>query len=126
VFAPQIINLLYGAKFISAFPVLQIYIWSSVATFLGVASSQYLVTENLTKISFYRTFLGMIVNVLLNLILIPQIGIIGSALATLISYSVATFSLIFSKKTIYQVNMMVRSLLFISVKDYFRKADEVN
>lgn len=126
IFAPQIINLLYGAKFISAFPVLQIYIWSSVATFLGVASSQYLVTENLTKISFYRTFLGMIVNVLLNLILIPKIGIIGSALATLISYSVATFSLIFSKKTINQVKMMVRSLLFISVIDYFRKADEAS
>ena len=126
IFAPQIINLLYGAKFISAFPVLQIYIWSSVATFLGVASSQYLVTENLTKISFYRTFGGMIVNVLLNLILIPKIGIIGSALATLISYSVATFSLIFSKKTINQVKMMVRSLLFISVIDYFRKADEAS
>ena len=126
VFAPEIINLLYGAKFISAFPVLQIYIWSSVATFLGVASSQYLVTENLTKISFYRTFLGMIVNVLLNLILIPKMGIIGSALATLISYSVATFSLIFSKRTINQVNMMVRSLLFISATDYFRKADDIS
>lgn len=126
VFAPQIITLLYGTKFISAYPVLQIYIWSSVATFLGVASSQYLVAENLTKISFYRTFFGMIVNVLLNLILIPQIGIIGSALATLISYSIATFSLIFSKKTINQFNMMIRSLFFISMIDYFRKEDEAN
>jgi O-antigen/teichoic acid export membrane protein len=126
IFAPQIITLLYGTKFISAFPILQIYIWSSVATFLGVASSQYLVVENLTKISFYRTLLGMIINILLNLILIPQIGIIGSALATLISYWVATFSLAFSEKTIEQVKMMVRSLLFISLTDYFRQSDEVD
>lgn len=126
IFAPQIITLLYGAKFISAVPVLQIYIWSSVATFLGVASSQYLVAENLTKVSFYRTLLGMTVNVAMNFILIPKIGIVGSALATLISYSLATFSIIFYKNTFNQVIMMFRSLFFISISDYFRKEDEVN
>lgn len=126
IFAPQIITLLFGAKFISAVPVLQIYIWSSVATFLGVASSQYLVAENLTKVSFYRTLLGMTVNIAMNFILIPKIGIVGSALATLISYSLATFSIIFYKNTFNQVIMMFRSLFFISISDYFRKEDEVN
>jgi O-antigen/teichoic acid export membrane protein len=125
IFAPQIITLLYGAKFISAVPVLQIYIWSSVATFLGVASSQYLVAENLTKLSFYRTLLGMMANVALNFILIPKIGIVGSALATLISYSLATFSIIFYKNTYNQVIMMIRSLFFISISDYFRKENEI-
>ena len=125
IFAPQIITLLFGVKFVPAVPVLQIYIWSAVATFLGVASSQYLVAENLTKLSFYRTFLGMVVNVALNFILIPKIGIVGSALATLVSYSLATFSIIFYKNTFNQVIMMLRSLFFISIFDYFNNTNEV-
>jgi len=107
-------------------PVLQIYIWSAVATFLGVASSQFLIAENFTKISFYRTLIGMISNVILNLILIPQMGIIGSAFATLISYSLATFSLIFWKNTQQQVVMMFKSLFLISIFDYLKNNNDPN
>ncbi|HSR19087.1 MAG TPA: polysaccharide biosynthesis C-terminal domain-containing protein, partial [Ignavibacteriaceae bacterium] len=82
---------------------------------LGVASGQYLVNENFTKMSFYRTFAGMICNVALNFILIPVYGIIGSALATLISYSAATFSIGFSKKTYKQFLMMLKSILMINL-----------
>ena len=124
IFASQIITLLYGEKFISAVPVLKIYIWSAVATFLGVASSQFLIAENFTKISFYRTLIGMISNVILNLVLIPQMGIIGSAIATLISYSLATFSLIFWKNTQQQVVMMVKSLFLISIFDYLKNNND--
>jgi len=120
-FASQIVILLYGEKFISASPVLQIYIWSAVATFLGVASSQFLVAENLTKISFYRTLIGMIINVILNFILIPRVGIIGSAIATLISYSAATFSLLFWQSTYKQVVMMIKSIFLISLYEYWKK-----
>lgn len=35
---------------------------------------------------FYFQLTGAIVNLLLNMVLIPRLGIIGSALATLISY----------------------------------------
>lgn len=124
IFAPQIIALLYGAKFMSAVAVLQIYIWSIIATYLGVASSQFLVAENFTKISFYRTLIGMIINVILNLILIPRIGIIGSAFATLISYSIATFSLIMWKNTRGQVVMMFKSIFLISVFDYLKNNND--
>jgi len=124
IFASQIITLLYGEKFISAVPVLKIYIWSAVATFLGVASSQFLIAENFTKISFYRTLIGMISNVILYLVLIPQMGIIGSAIATLISYSLATFSLIFWKNTQQQVVMMVKSLFLISIFDYLKNNND--
>ncbi len=124
IFAPQIIALLYGSKFISAVPVLQIYIWSTIATYLGVASSQFLVAENLTKISFYRTLIGMITNVILNLILIPRIGIIGSAFATLISYSIATFSLVLWKNTREQIVMMFKSIFLISIFDYLKSNND--
>lgn len=113
--SPYIIEILYGERFSQSAPILTIYIWAGVAVFLGVASSQFLVTENLTKISFYRTAIGMISNVFLNIILIPVYGIIGSAVATLISYSLATFSIILFKDLYSQLIMMLKSILFINL-----------
>lgn len=110
-----IINILFGPEYDPASSVLTIYIWAGVATFLGVASSQYLITENLTKLSFYRTLIGMIINVILNLYLIPVYGINGAAIATLVSYSVATFSIVLNKKTKSQLNMMIKSIFLINI-----------
>lgn len=110
-----IIKIIFGVKFLPAAPVLTIYIWAGVATFLGVASSQYLISENMTKLSFFRTLLGLIINVFLNLILIPIYGIVGSALATLISYTLSTISIGFSKNTSHQIIMFAKSLIFLNL-----------
>jgi PST family polysaccharide transporter len=94
-----IVRVLYGAQFKQAGPVLAIHLWASVAVFLGVASSQYLLVEQLQKISFYRCLIGLICNILLNLILIPRFGAMGAAIATVISYFMATYSIVFFKST---------------------------
>jgi O-antigen/teichoic acid export membrane protein len=118
IFSGNIINLIFGGEFHTAAPVLTIYIWAGVAVFLGVASSQYLINENYTKLSFFRNLIGMIFNVALNLLLIPKYGIIGAAVATLISYTLVTFSLVFFKKTSYQVVMMLKSIFLITYIHY--------
>jgi O-antigen/teichoic acid export membrane protein len=118
IFSGQIIQLLFGNEFSPAAPVLTIYIWAGIAVFLGVASSQYLINENLTKLSFFRTLVGMILNVILNLVLIPIYGIIGSAIATLISYTIVTFILSFHNQFILQFKMMLRSVFGISLAGY--------
>jgi PST family polysaccharide transporter len=109
----QIIGILYGGEYGAAAAVVTIYIWSGVPTFLGVASSQYLLSENLTRISLYRTSIGMVLNILLNLLLIPKYGISGSAVATLISYSAATFSVVLFKQSRNQATMMLKSLFIV-------------
>jgi len=115
IFSSDIIRIIFGNEYNSAAPVLTIYVWAGVAVFLGVASSQYLVNENYTKLSFFRTFIGMIFNVILNFILIPEYGIIGAAVATLVSYTIATASIIFFKKTFNQVVMMLKSIFLITL-----------
>jgi len=117
-FSDQIILLLFGSEFSSAAPVLTIYIWAGVAVFLGVASSQYLINENLTKLSFFRTLTGMTLNVALNFILIPEYGIIGSAVATLISYTLVTFVLAFHHQFVLQFKMMMKSIFGITLAGY--------
>jgi O-antigen/teichoic acid export membrane protein len=117
----EIIYILFGGEFSPAAPVLTIYIWAGVAVFLAVASSQYLVNENLTKLLFSRTLVGMIINVALNFILIPIYGIVGSAIATLVSYTAVTFALSFHKKYYSQFKMMLRAVFGISLAGYLLK-----
>jgi PST family polysaccharide transporter len=85
---------LFGDEYRPASVVLAIHVWSCVAVYLGVASGQFLVIRNLQAIAFYRTMLGLICNIVLNFLLIPRYGPAGAALATLVSYTVATFSLV--------------------------------
>lgn len=120
IFSGLIINLLFGSEFSAASPVLTIYIWAGVAVFLSVASSQYLINENLTKFSFFRTFVGMVINVILNFVFIPIYGIIGSAVATLISYTIVAFVPSFNKRYTLQLKMMLKSLFLITLFGYLK------
>jgi len=93
-----IITLIYGIEYAGAASVLKIHIWAAVFVFLGVANSQWLIIENYMQFSFYRTFIGAISNIALNALLIPILGIEGAAIATVISYAIASYlSLIFVK-----------------------------
>lgn len=89
--APFIINLIYGAAFSSSVVLLQIYCWSIAGMVLGFLVSNFLLNENLRRIQITVGILPMVLNVILNLILIPKIGAIGAAWATVISYSLAPF-----------------------------------
>ncbi|NNL22100.1 MAG: flippase, partial [Ignavibacteriaceae bacterium] len=121
IFSSEIIFIIFGPEFSPAAPVLTIYIWAGVAIFLAVASSQYLVNENLTKLLLLRTLIGMVLNVILNFILIPIYGIVGSAIATLVSYTAVTFSLSFHKNYYSQFKMMLRSIFGFSFISYLLK-----
>jgi O-antigen/teichoic acid export membrane protein len=97
--AKPIIYFLFGNAYLEVASVLRIYIWSLLGTFLGVTMGQYLIAENYTKIYFLITIFGAIANVTLNMILIPRIGILGAAIATVFSYIFVVVSLLFFKKT---------------------------
>jgi O-antigen/teichoic acid export membrane protein len=114
-FMSPLIYKLFKPEYAYAAPVLSVHIWSGVFVFLGVASTQYLITENLNKLTFIRTGFGAIVNIVLNLILIPKIGMMGAAIATLIAYASSTFIILAIPKVKDQGFMMLRSLFFISL-----------
>ena len=109
----NIISIVYGTNYIQASPVLSIYVWAGIFVFLGVASGKFLLAENYTRIAFYRTLFGAVINVVLNIIFIPKYGIKGAAITTLISYFAATFFIVFMKNTRQQSVMMFKSLLLI-------------
>ena len=53
---------------------------------IGCAWSNWMLLENRTKMMFTFQVIAAVINLILNLILIPRFGILGSAYATLISY----------------------------------------
>ena len=87
----DLIVLLYGQKYLPAGQVLSIHIWTSIFVFLGLAYQKYLIAVNFEKKAFYRASLGAVVNIILNLILIPKFNIIGAAYATFIGQMVANY-----------------------------------
>ena len=68
-----------------------IHIWAGVFVFLGIVFSRSLIVENRTKIAFYRTLSGAILNIAFNYILIPQYGINGAAISTLLAQFFANY-----------------------------------
>jgi PST family polysaccharide transporter len=87
----SIVTLLFGEVYRDAGIILSIHIWGAVFVFLGVASSKWFIAEGWQVLSLQRTVIGAFVNVALNLLLIPNYGGIGAALATLITQFAAAF-----------------------------------
>ena len=111
-----IIDLVFGEAYHAAGAVLVLHIWSGVFVALGVAANGWLIAENLQRIALYRTLLGVLTNIGLNFLLIPHLGIKGSALATLISQAVTAYvSNLFSPQTRMLFFMQTRALLGFSV-----------
>ncbi len=112
ILAYPIIKILFGDQYLGSVIVLKIYVWAGIGVSLGIVVNQYLLANNLTKISFYNTILGAIINVILNLFLIPKLGIIGAATSTFISYTLATFAVLFFKQSKNHGKLILRSIIF--------------
>ncbi len=118
--APWIIELLYGKEYLEASNVLSLHIWAGVFVSLGIASSRWFVVENYVKKSFYRGLLGLVVNVVLNVLLIPIYGILGAAIATLIGQmSFALLYDFFDRQTHVSLRLKIKAFFpFHYLKSY--------
>jgi O-antigen/teichoic acid export membrane protein len=86
-----LIDIAFGAEYRAAGDYLKIYALGLPLVFLGVTSGKWLIIEGLQKHALFRTLLGLIVNISLNLILIPKYAGAGAAIATIFSQLVAAF-----------------------------------
>ncbi|MCU0423037.1 MAG: flippase [Bacteroidia bacterium] len=109
-----LVNLLYGSAYIETAAVLRIHFCNSIFVFFGVAYSQAFIVEGLQKFTTINTIIGALLNVMLNLILIPKIGLIGSAYATLIAQFYSGFlCLVLFSRTRPHFFLMVESFNII-------------
>ena len=110
--SPRIIQMLYGDNYAPAAGILTVHIWAGLFVCLGVIGSNWFMAENLQKLLFYRTCAGAIVNVALNLYLIPIYGAMGAAVSTIVSQGcAAVFLNALAPATRPIFRMQIKSLL---------------
>lgn len=109
-FSNTFVTILYGQAYQAASEVLAIQIWGGVFVFIGVSTGVFFTAENYTRKTLYRTVLGAVSNILLNIVMIPLYGIYGAAIATLISQFIANFVYDFFDNDVKEIrNIKIKS-----------------
>ncbi|MEK6477302.1 flippase [Catalinimonas sp. 4WD22] len=112
-----LINLLYGVEYSLTGKVLSIHIWSAVFGFMNVVRGKWAVIEKQQRFGVFIQGSGALVNIALNFFMIPAYGIIGAAMATLITVAsnVIIAPLFINANYRGQVKMIVSSLNLFSL-----------
>jgi PST family polysaccharide transporter len=80
-----IVHVLYGPEFAASAPVLAVHIWAALFMNVGGVHNLWVIHEGRTRYTIVSTLLGAAVNIGLNVLLIPTIGPLGAAIATVAS-----------------------------------------
>ncbi len=108
----KIIMVMFGSGYIEAGAILAVHIWTSLFVFMGLATSPWFIAESLNHVSLGKTLFGAILNIVLNLLLIPKYAGLGAAIATIISQAAAAFLCnAFDSRTQKIFKIQVRSLI---------------
>ncbi len=83
--ASIIIYILYGESYNSAVPVLQIVVWYTTFSYIGSVRNIWILARKKQKYLWLINLSGAVLNVLLNLIFIKWIGVVGAAIASLVT-----------------------------------------
>ena len=121
--APWLINILFGPGYRQSVPVMMIHVWTIIFVFLGVARGQHLVTHKQPLYSLIFNLIGFTVSVGLNLLSIPIWGVIGAAIANLISFLLANVvaSLIFpATRNVGKLQIIALLSPWVGSKSYLR------
>ncbi len=118
IFSYWVIYLLYGKAYLGARGALVIVVWYTGITSIGSLTQVYLATENKNKYVNYFALAGLVTDVVLNALLIPKMGILGAAIATLVTYTVIHIVMPLAiKDTRDAGRLIIQGMLFRDVLD---------
>ena len=112
-FSPIFIHLFVDSQFKEAYkymPFLYIgAVFSSFSSFYGTGFQ----SAKETKGAFYSSVAGSLLNIILNLLLIPYIGIQGAAVSTMVAFLVMWVMRIYQTKKYFSIKLDVKHLLVL-------------
>lgn len=112
-----IILVIYGQQFIDSVYILTILIWSRIFSLIGSTRAIWLTVENLGKFQVIFVGIGALLNMGFNMLLIPQYGAIGAAVATLITEIISTFfAVLLFKQTRPLFKLIIEAFLCKGIK----------
>jgi O-antigen/teichoic acid export membrane protein len=112
-FAEEIIDFLFSASYAEAGSLTAVLVWALIFSSLGSVRNILVLAKNWTRVNLVSIALGGVLNILLNLFLIPGYGAMGAVIATLISYWFAVHGSCFLFKSLRPTGwMMTRAIIY--------------
>ena len=126
--------LIFGGDFINGYSILMILVIAAyIQAIFGIGGTTLIMT-GFPKINMINTFIACALNICLNIILIPKIGFVGSAWATLACYFCMTVSSFIIGRKYFPIPYDLKriftylglSLLFYQISSYFETSMLIN
>jgi len=104
---------LFGAPYAGAGLILTVLIWANLFTYLEIARSAFFNVMNWNRLYFVTLTLGALLNIALNLLLIPRYGGLGAAIASCLAYWFAAHGACFLYKPLHKTGVMLtRAMIY--------------
>lgn len=109
---PAAARLLYGMSYAGTAALLPWLAFRLFFTNLGVARSIFVTNEGLFRFALLTAVAGAVVNICLNLVLVPRWGARGAIVSSFASFAVTTFALeVFQPRARANLRLMARAVL---------------
>lgn len=117
IFAKPIVLIVYGNKFINSISTLRWICWYITFSEIGVIRNIWILSNGQQKWLSLINIIGAIANILLNIVLINSLGIVGAAIATVLTQFIANVIITYLIKPIRPcLRIMIESL---NIKNLF-------
>jgi O-antigen/teichoic acid export membrane protein len=114
-FSSDIVTILFGEKYIESAKVLMVLSIVILVQFNSFLRSSYLVLINKQKLFFYLGVFFAFSNIILNAILIPEIGLMGAVVATLVVRIMTLFVYMIFKETRKYFYTQIQSFVLLGI-----------
>lgn len=98
------IHFLYGEEYAEAYRILMVAIWAVIPVCMGCVRGIYLSIMEYSGLSFFFSVAAAAMNLVMNYVMIPVLGALGAAIASLISYWVQGVMLTFISPKLRQMS----------------------
>jgi O-antigen/teichoic acid export membrane protein len=120
-FAPLIVRIIYGEAYMGSVDALRVVSWYTIFSYLGSVRNIWILAENKQKYVWILNTTGALANVVLNFAFIPTWGIVGAAIASLVTQFVTNVIMSLIIKPLRRNNLIMLKglnpkLLFNMVK----------
>ena len=111
IFAPLIVEILYGADFSDTVEPLRLIVWYIAFSLFGAVRNVWILAEEKQQYLWRINICGALLNVVLNAVIIPTWGVMGAAFTTLVTQFFTNVIIGFILKPIRRNNqLMLRGL----------------
>lgn len=101
-FAPLLIKTVFGEAYLKSVLVMQITAFSIVPVFFGTLLNIWIVNNGQEQSHLERTIFGLVINVIANILLIPDFGSVGAAIASLLAQVSTMLFMLMRYRSIWQ------------------------